>query len=84
MPLIKPLLISLVGMIGKRVRLVFAKAMHPQAVWDLLGETGTIIERDEVVTEKNRVTIVTDIWLVSFDSGKRLWSAEDCLKEIDD
>jgi len=72
----------LLKMLGKRVRLVCVHDLSPQAVWDLIGEYGTIMERDEVVTERNKIITVTDIWLVSFDNGERLWSRKKYLKVI--
>lgn len=69
-------------MLGKRVRLVNAHAMHPQPVWDLIGEEGTVQGHDVTVKEINNRNVFTDIWLVVFDSGAKIWSKKKYLEVI--
>ena len=62
-------------MIGKRVRLAYAHDMHPMVVLDMVGEFGTVMERDPQEPT---------IWLVVFEDGTRIWSRGKYLEVIDD
>jgi hypothetical protein len=61
-------------MLGKRVKLASAHEMHPMVIHLLVGECGTVEQRD---------SREPSIWLVLFDNGKRIWSRSKYLEVIE-
>jgi len=70
-------------MLGKRVKLAYVHDMSPMVVHEMVGEIGTVKERDKIVKEKDNITTIIYIWLVVFENGFRLWSREQYLEVMD-
>lgn len=62
-------------MLGKRVKLTHAHDMHPMVVLNMVGECGTVMEKD---------SYEPSIWLVVFENGKRIWCRSKYLEVIDE
>lgn len=62
-------------MLGKRVRLTHTFDMAPMVIHKMVGEDGVVEEKDRFKPK---------VWLVVFDSGKRVWIEGKYLEVIDD